>query len=210
MQEIWMAYPKKAYFDDYVFSVDEQVYETAEDTILIAEKLDVKENDNVLDVGTGCGILAILSAKTAKHVVAVDINPYAIKCAQKNAKTYEVTGKIDFLQGDLFEAITKNQKFSLILFNSPYLPSEPGEENSWIGKAWAGGPTGRNVINRFIDAVPDWLDADGKVLLVQSSLSDPYKTIEMFNELKFQAKIVSEVKFPFETVVLIEAKRFGS
>ncbi|MFZ7138932.1 MAG: HemK2/MTQ2 family protein methyltransferase, partial [archaeon] len=152
-----MVYPKKAYFENYVFNVDEHVYETAEDTILIAEKLAVTKNDTVLDLGTGCGILAIVSAKTAKHVVAVDINPYAIKCAQKNAKTYGVTRKIDFLQGDLFQAIKNNQRFSLILFNSPYLPSEPGEENSWIGKAWAGGPDGRNVINRFITGVPDWL-----------------------------------------------------
>ncbi|MCW4023077.1 MAG: class I SAM-dependent methyltransferase [Candidatus Bathyarchaeota archaeon] len=205
-----MVYPKKAYFENYVFNVDEHVYETAEDTILIAEKLVVTKNDTVLDLGTGCGILAIVSAKTAKHVVAVDINPYAIKCAQKNAKTYGVTRKIDFLQGDLFQAIKNNQRFSLILFNSPYLPSEPGEENSWIGKAWAGGPDGRNVINRFITGVPDWLTEKGKVLLVQSSLSDPEKTIEMFNELKVQAKIVSEVKFPFETIVLIEAKRFVS
>jgi release factor glutamine methyltransferase len=205
-----MVYPKKAYFENYVFNVDEHVYETAEDTILIAEKLAVTKNDTVLDLGTGCGILAIVSAKTAKHVVAVDINPYAIKCAQKNAKTYGVTRKIDFLQGDLFQAIKNNQRFSLILFNSPYLPSEPGEEKSWIGKAWAGGPDGRNVINRFITGVPDWLTEKGKVLLVQSSLSDPEKTIEMFNELKFQAKIVSEVKFPFETIVLIEAKRFVS
>lgn len=205
-----MVYPKKAYFENYVFNVDEHVYETAEDTFLIAEKLAVKENDNVLDIGTGCGILAIVSAKKANHVVAVDINPYAIKCAQKNAKTYDVTGKIDFLQGDLFQPINSSQSFSLILFNSPYLPSEPGEENSWIGKAWAGGPDGRNVINRFITGVPDWLIEDGKVLLVQSSLSNPEKTIEMFNEVKFQAKIVSEVKFPFETIVLIEAKRFVS
>jgi release factor glutamine methyltransferase len=205
-----MVYPKKAYFENYVFKVDEHVYETAEDTFLIAEKLAVKENDDVLDIGTGCGILAIVSAKKANHVVAVDINPYAVKCAQKNAKKYDVTGKIDFLQGDLFQPINSSQSFSLILFNSPYLPSEPGEENSWIGKAWAGGPDGRNVINRFITGVPDWLTEDGKVLLVQSSLSDPEKTIEMFNEQKFQAKIVSEVKFPFETIVLIEAKLFVS
>jgi methylase of polypeptide subunit release factors len=32
-----MVYPKKAYYTDYVFMVDEQVYEPAEDTFLIAE-----------------------------------------------------------------------------------------------------------------------------------------------------------------------------
>jgi len=203
-----MVYPKKAYFDNYVFTVDEHVYETAEDTFLIADKMAVNENDTVLDIGTGCGILAVLAAKKAQHVVAVDINPYAIKCAKKNAKAQGVTEKVDFFQGDLFQPLRNDKSFSLILFNSPYLPSEPDEENSWIGKAWAGGPNGRKVIDRFIAGVPCWLTENGRVLLVQSSLSDPDKTIEMFNELNLQAKVVSQIKFSFESIILIEAKRF--
>ena len=203
-----MVYPKKAFFEDYVFIVDEHVYETAEDTFLVADKMAVNENDTVLDIGTGCGILAVLAAKKAQHVVAVDINPYAIKCAQKNAKAQGVTEKVDFFQGDLFQPLRNDKSFSLILFNSPYLPSEPHEENSWIGKAWAGGPNGRKVIDRFIAGAPCWLTENGRVLLVQSSLSDPDKTIEMFNELNLQAKVVSQIKFSFESIILIEAKRF--
>ena len=61
-----MVYPKKAYFKDYVFHVDEHVYEPAEDTFLIAEKLKDNEDDVVLDMGTGCGILAVLAAAKAK------------------------------------------------------------------------------------------------------------------------------------------------
>ncbi|MDG6222534.1 MAG: methyltransferase [Candidatus Bathyarchaeota archaeon] len=201
-----MVYLKKAYFENYVFDVDEHVYETAEDSFLIAEKIAVNENDTVLDMGTGCGILAIICAKRAKHVVAVDINPYAIKCARKNAKAFELTEKMVFLQGDLFGPIKNNEKFSLILFNSPYLPSEPGEENSWIGKAWAGGSDGRKIIDRFIADVPHWLTDQGHILLVQSSLSDPVRTIEMFTEQNLHAQIISQVKFPFESIILIEAK----
>ena len=81
-----MVYPKKAYFKDHVFEVDEHVYEPAEDTFLVAEKLETKKDDIVLEIGTGCGILAILAAKTAKKVVAIDINPYAIECTKRNAK----------------------------------------------------------------------------------------------------------------------------
>ena len=202
-----MVYPKKAYFDDYVFSVDEHVYETAEDTFLIAENMNVKEDDTVLDIGTGCGILAILAAKKTAHVVAVDVNPYAIKCACKNAQTFGVTDRVDFRQGDLFAPIKNGERFSLILFNSPYLPSEPGEEKTWIGKAWAGGPNGRVVIDRFIADSPHWLTDNGRILLVQSSLSDVARSLEMFNEQKLHARVVSQLKFPFERIILIEAKR---
>ena len=202
-----MVYPKKAYFKDHVFEVDEHVYEPAEDTFLVAEKLDTKKDDIVLEIGTGCGILAILAAKTAKKVVAIDINPYAIECTKRNAKNKNLLKRIDFRQGNLFEPIKNGEQFSLIIFNSPYLPSEPDEEKSWIGKAWAGGETGRQVIDPFIASAPDYLATNGRILLVQSSLSDVKKTIKMFDELNFQAKVVSELKFSFESIVLIEAKR---
>jgi len=202
-----MSYPKTAYFKDYVFMVDEHVYEPAEDTFLIAENLSVTADDVVLEVGTGCGILAVLAAKKAKSVVAVDVNPHAIECASRNAQTNGVEDRIEFRRGDLFQSIKKDEQFSVILFNSPYLPSEPDEENSWIGKAWAGGPNGRQVIDRFIADAPRWLADGGRILLVQSSLSDVNKTIEMFSELGLRAMVVANVKVPFESIVLVEAKR---
>ena len=201
-----MGYPKKVYFRDTVFVVDERVYEPAEDTFLLAERLAVAEDDVVLDVGTGSGILAVLAAKKAKRVVAVDINPYAIECAIKNAQTNEVKERIEFRQGDLFQSIKPDEKFDVILFNSPYLPSEPDEEKSWIGKAWAGGPDGRAVIDRFIADAPDYLADGGRIQLVQSSLSNVDKTIQMFKERNLQARVAAQVKVAFESIVLIEAR----
>ncbi|MGQ9461016.1 MAG: HemK2/MTQ2 family protein methyltransferase [Candidatus Bathyarchaeaceae archaeon] len=201
-----MKYPKKLSVKGYVFFVDEKVYEPAEDTFLLAENLKVEEKE-VLDVGTGCGILAVLAAKKAKKVVATDINPHAIKCAKKNAKMNGVEEEIEFRLGDLFQPIKPDETFSLILFNAPYLPSEPREERSWIGRAWAGGPNGRKAIDRFIMDAPKFLTYDGRILLVQSSLSNIDRTLERFDEAGLKARVVAEAKFPFERIVLIEAKR---
>ena len=96
---------KKVFFEDYVFFVSENVYEPAEDSFLFAENLVVKEGDVVLDMGTGCGILGVVAAEKAAKVVAVDVNPYAVRCAKKNAKLNGVSNKIFFVQGDLFTAI---------------------------------------------------------------------------------------------------------
>ena len=202
-----MVYPKKVYFKNYVFMVDEHVYEPAEDSFLLAEKMTVTEDDAVLDMGTGCGILAVLAAEKAKRVLAVDINPYAIDCAVKNAEMNGVKERIEFRHGDLFQSIKLNESFSLILFNSPYLPSEPDEERSWIGKAWAGGSNGRKVIDRFVMDAPNFLAAGGRIQLVQSSLSDVDRTVKMFSERNLRAMVVAQVKVPFERIVLVEAKR---
>lgn len=202
-----MVYPKRAYFKDHVFMVDEHVYEPAEDTFLLAEKMTVTEDDAVLDMGTGCGILAVLAAEKAKRVLAVDINPHAIECAIKNAEMNGARQRIGFRNGDLFQPIKPDENFSLIVFNSPYLPSEPDEERSWIGKAWAGGSNGRKVIDRFVMDAPNFLAAGGKIQLVQSSLSDVNRTLQMFSERKLRAMVVAQVKVAFESIVLVEAKR---
>jgi len=202
-----MVYPKKVYFKDYVFMVDEYVYEPAEDSFLLAEKMTVTEDEAVLDMGTGCGIIAVLAAEKAKSVVAVDINPYAIECAIKNAEMNGAREKIEFRHGDLFQPIKPNEHFNLILFNAPYLPSEPDEEKSWVGKAWAGGSNGRKVIDRFVMDAPNFLAAGGKIQLVQSSLSDVNRTIKMFSERNLRAMVVAQVKVAFERIVLVEVKR---
>ena len=201
-----MDYPKKSYFKNYVFMIDEHVYEPAEDTFLIADNMLVTEGETVLDMGTGCGILAVLAAKKTKKVVAVDINPHAIRCASRNAEANNVRSKIEFHQGDLFKSFKKTDRFSLILFNSPYLPSDPDEEKTWIGKAWAGGPNGRLIIDKFIEEAPRWLDYKGEILFVQSSLSNVNRTLEMFNKMNLKAKTIAKVKVPFENIVLIKAK----
>jgi len=195
-------------YNDLRLLISRNVYEPAEDTFLAADNLIVTKNDRVLDMGTGCGILAVLAAKRAKQVVAVDINPYAVRCARKNAEANKLADKIDTRRGDLFQPIRKNEKFSLIMFNAPYLPSIRREARSWQSRAWAGGPTGRELIDRFIDEAPCYLERKGRILLVQSSLANVDDTLRMFQALGFESRVVADKKVAFETIVLVEAKPF--
>jgi release factor glutamine methyltransferase len=196
---------KKVLFNDCTFYVSQKVYEPAEDTFLLAENLVVDKNDVVLDVGTGCGILGILAAKKVKKVVAVDINHHAVSCAQTNAMQNGVLAKMDIRQGNLFESIRKSEKFDMIIFNAPYLPTSESEKKSWIGKAWAGGQSGRDIIEPFVSEVSKYLKKKGRIFLVQSSLSDIDRTIRRFKESGLDATIIAEKKFPFETIVMIRA-----
>ena len=197
---------KKAFFGDLVFEVCDDVYEPAEDSFLFAENLHVHKGSRVLDVGTGSGILGILAAINAAEVIAVDLSPIAILCAKENSKRNGVQDKISFLRGDLFTALWERRKFDFILFNAPYLPSEKGEDETWIGRAWAGGASGRTVIDRFISKAPLYLKKDGRILLLQSSLSNIEKTINSFAEFQFRTSVLAYLDLPFfERLVLLEA-----
>jgi len=197
---------KRIFFNNCTFYVEKNVYEPAEDTFLLTENLVVSEHDVVLDMGTGCGILGVLAAKRARKVVAVDVNPHAVRCAETNARLNGVMEKMDIRRGDLFEPIKKGEKFDVIIFNAPYLPSEAREQKTWIGRAWAGGPTGRRLIDRFISRAPSYLKKSGRILLVQSTLSNVDETVRRLEGEGLQASVLAEKKVAFETIVVIQAE----
>ncbi len=95
-------------------------------------------------------------------VVATDINPHAVFCAQKKG--------IEVVQNDLFSGIRGT--FDLILFNPPYLPTLPEDRiDDWLEYALDGGMSGREVIIRFAEDAGRVLAPGGRILLLISSLT---------------------------------------
>jgi methylase of polypeptide subunit release factors len=73
-----------------------------------------------LDLGTGNGHQALLAARHAHHITAVDINPRALRFAEFNAILNGAV--IDFREGNLFEPVA-GETFDLIVSNPPYVIS---------------------------------------------------------------------------------------
>lgn len=191
-------------YKDIKYQTHPQVYEPAEDTFLLANNLEVERMSRALEIGTGTGLIAILASRKARMVIATDINPYALDCTLKNIivnKAYNV----ELRKGNLFESV-KDEKFDLILFNTPYLPTAEDETvDGEVDAAWNGGPSGREVIDRFLAEVKDHLNPGGKVQMVQSTLSGNEETLEKLEELGFKASITAREKGFFEEMVVITA-----
>lgn len=194
---------KRIMSEDGLFYVFPEVYEPSDDTFLLAEWIKREECRRCLDVGTGCGILGILMAKKAEEVVAVDVNPYAVECAKLNVKLNALSDKVKVLRGNLFENV--NGKFDMILCNPPYLPCMEDDDKEPLAKAWNGGSSGREVTDQFLKDAPNFLDKDGKILMIQSTLSNPDETIRILEKSHFEVKILAEKKLDFEKLVVIQA-----
>ncbi|MBX7075923.1 MAG: methyltransferase [Methanobacteriaceae archaeon] len=187
---------------EFEIETDELVYVPSDDTFLLAENLDINYGDSVLEIGTGTGLVAMYASKLTDKVIATDINFNALELAEKNLKKNNINN-VELIFGNLFEPL-KNRKFDVIIFNTPYLPTcEEEVIDDELNFAFDGGPDGRKVIDQFLNQAKNYLNNEGKVQLIQSSLSNIDKTLEKLDKSGFISEIVASEKFFFEEIVLI-------
>ena len=189
---------------DFIINTDDNVYVPAEDSYLLADNLEIKEGQSVLEIGTGSGIVAMYASRLTDKITVTDINFDACQLAEKNFRDNGIEN-IEILFGNMFEPV-ENRKFDVILFNTPYLPTEDGEVlESNLNYAFDGGLDGRKVIDMFLNEVGNHLNDGGIVQMIQSSLSGNDETLDRFDEMGFIAEIKASEHFFFEDITLINA-----
>ncbi len=137
------------------------------------ELLKSQPTARVLDIGTGCGCIAISLAHQCPgiEVVAVDVSPDALEVARRNAKAHGVEGRVQFLHGDLIAPVPAEALFDLIVSNPPYIsPSEiatlaPDVKDHEPRVALDGGPDGLAFYRRLAAEAGKFLKPGGALLL---------------------------------------------
>lgn len=131
----------------------------------VAESPLAEPSGRALDMGTGTGVGAVFLARRGWQVVAVDLNPEAVRCARINALLNRLENRIDVRQGDLFGPV-EGERFDLILFNPPFFRGEP---KGLFDLAWRS----IDVLERFAAGLPQALTEDGRALILLSTDGDP-------------------------------------
>jgi len=171
------------------------IYPPAEDSFLLAKfagkicrKILLKnKNAKVLDIGTGSGIQAITALNSGisrENILAVDINPEAVKFVKRKG----INAKIS----DLFSSVSG--KFDLIVFNPPYLPADKRDKE----KDTSGGKKGDETIIRFLRGVRKYLANDGKMLILLSSLTPKRRILAEIRKQKLNYKKIGCQRLFFE------------
>jgi len=182
------------------------IYEPREDTYLILREIRAYARGNVLDMGTGTGILAVAASKTADFVIGTDINEEALEYARRTAKAKEIKN-IEFVRSDLFSYFRRNpMRFDLIIFNPPYLPAdkrEPAEGS----EATTGGKKGYEMIEKFFSEANRYLTPFGKILVVFSTLTGKDKVHSILEEYGFNYQKLAEKELFQETLFVYIAEK---
>lgn len=168
----------EAWLGDYRFYVDER---TIVPRSFIAELL---RNEallpwieypelvhSALDLCTGSGCLAILAAEffPDAEVEAVDLSPEALQVAARNVADYQMTHRVNLLQGDLFSPC--QQQYDLIISNPPYVDAEsvaalPQEYLHEPEMSLGSGDDGLDITRQILEQAGDYLTEFG-VLVVE-------------------------------------------
>ncbi|MHC4832761.1 MAG: peptide chain release factor N(5)-glutamine methyltransferase [Planctomycetota bacterium] len=110
-----------------------------------------------------------LRAGPSIEVVATDLEPGAIGIARRNAARHEVSERVEFAVGDLFEPVA-GRRFDLICANPPYIDDArwaevPANVRFEPEVALRGGSDGLAVLRRLVAAAPEHLRPGGAILL---------------------------------------------
>lgn len=160
------------------------------DAVLLSSFIKVKENEEVLDLGTGNGIIPILlSAKTkGEHFVGLEIQEYNVDMAKRSLSMNKLDDEIDIIPGNIKEAskIFGLASFDVVTSNPPYMTADHGLVNFDKSKAISR----HEILCTLEDIIRETakiLKPKGRFYLVHR----PFRLVEIFNTLsdyKLEAK----------------------
>lgn len=201
---------KVFHYKDIIIELHPEVYDPAEDSFLFLEAIKINKNDTVLEVGTGCGLIAIFCARLGANVICTDVNPFAIELVKKNYMMNQniLKGNLEIRIGDLFSPILSSETFDVIIFNPPYLPTKKDElVGKWFDTATNGGEDGLLITKRFIEELPIYLNKNGSAYFVFSSLSDRKKLERILNKNKLTYEVIKSQRFNDEILDIYLVKK---
>jgi release factor glutamine methyltransferase len=165
-------------FRDLTLEVTPDVLIPRPETELLVEQamklLDQAPADSmVVDVGTGCGNIAISLAGHARvrRVIGIDVSVKALEVAQRNAQKSGRAAKCEWFQGDLLLPVCPPKvDIQMVVANLPYVRTSEMDalapELSWEPRlALDGGPDGLRLLARGVRQAKDVLVGGGHLLL---------------------------------------------
>lgn len=106
-------------------------YRFSVDAPLLADFIQTKDNEELLEIGGGCGIISLLlSLKPFKHITCLEIQPSLADLARRNVVLNRLEDKITVIEADI-RFYQPGKKFDVIFANPPYFKLKSG----WLGSS---------------------------------------------------------------------------
>ena len=171
---------------------------------LVLKRYDKGSKLNILDLGTGSGVIGITLSKLYPNsmITISDISSKALNVANKNIKNHKVTN-IRSLESDWFNSFKEKELFDLILTNPPYISKDDDHLNNLeLGyepsNALVASKNGFADIFKIIDTSPRFLNSEGLLMIehgyTQGNRVKNYFQQKSFNNIKQHRDINQKIR----------------
>jgi release factor glutamine methyltransferase len=171
---------------------------------LVLKRYDKGSKLNILDLGTGSGVIGITLSKLYPNsmITISDISSKALNVANKNIKNHNVTN-IRSLESDWFNSFKETELFDLILTNPPYISKDDDHLNNLeLGyepsNALVASKNGFADIFKIIDTSPRFLNSEGLLMIehgyTQGNRVKNYFQQKSFNNIKQHRDINQKIR----------------
>lgn len=167
------------------------------DFIATSPLLEPRPGSTALDVGTGCGVLAVAAALRGHQTTAIDVVPATVACARANAALNGV--EVEVHLGDLFTPVAGRQ-FDVVLFS---LPKFRGQPKSTFEITWRS----PDIIDRLCAELPSVLAPDGTAFFVLTNHGDCEGMLSGLAKSNLAVERVMWRHFGNETLAVYAVKR---
>lgn len=145
-----------------LFRVPDQVQAPKAGSLFFCRHVVVRPGEQVLEIGGGLGLAAVLAAKGGARVTATDVLPAAVEVMRANAALNGVT--VDVRLGDCYVPVA-GERFDVICTNAPQMPTPPGRaRRDSAAVADNGGADGWDLLDRVIAGAPRHLRPGGRLI----------------------------------------------
>ncbi len=182
--------------------VNPGVYPPSEDTYLLLDAIVLLPSDTFLEVGCGAGLITLTAAMIAKLVIGTDSSTEAVRNAMQNARRNGLEHGCNIIQSDLLSAVNTSARFSVIVFNPPYLPDDGLRTD--IDHAILGGADGTELTVRFVEQAARHLTRAGVLYAVASSLANIEQVKSVMKRCGLTVRSVARKALFFEEIQVLK------
>lgn len=177
----------------FVIELPEGVFRPTYTSKELSKVFRVEKNETVIDMGCGCGVLGIITARLgAAFVYGCDASQRAVETAKRNAHRLVLGKKMRFLVSDLFEALPKALEVDVVIGDVSGIPDALAKATGW----YPGGETGAELPIAMLKQARSRMNRDGRLYLPTGTIQDDRAILKAAREVFRRVTAVAERKLP--------------